>query len=180
LRYPTPPEITEKRTRAAIERIAAHRFDRHGRPAWREAENLLDEHHTRLRIGQVAVPFGLCTEPTTVQAGGGACPLRFRCIGCSHFRTDASYLPDLRAYLQDQLRDRERILAAAELDDWARADAAPSDEEISRIRHLIRRIEEHLDELTEDERAQIQEAVTVIRRTRPAVSLGMPTIRPRS
>jgi len=51
---------------------------------------------------------------------------------------------------------------------------------IDRIRHLIRRIEEHLDKLTENERAQIQEAVTVIRRTRPAVSLGMPTIRPRS
>jgi hypothetical protein len=29
------------------------------------------------------------------------------------------------------------------------------------IRHLVRRVEEHLGEFTEDERAQIQEAVTV-------------------
>ncbi|WP_203924309.1 hypothetical protein [Rugosimonospora africana] len=52
--------------------------------------------------------------------------------------------------------------------------------EIGRTRHLMRRIKKHLDDLTEDERAQIQDAVTLTRRTRPAVSLGMPTIRPRS
>jgi hypothetical protein len=47
-----------------------------------------------------------------VQAGGGACPIRFRCAGCDHFRTDVSYLPDLTAYLDDLLRTRERLAAA--------------------------------------------------------------------
>jgi hypothetical protein len=28
-------------------------------------------------------------------AGGQDCPVRFRCVGCGHFRTDVSYLPDL-------------------------------------------------------------------------------------
>jgi hypothetical protein len=43
------------------------------------------------------------------QPGAGACPIRFRCAGCDHFRTDVSYLPDLTAYLDDLLRTRERL-----------------------------------------------------------------------
>jgi hypothetical protein len=48
-----------------------------------------------------------------------------------------SYLPDLQPYLDDLLRSRERLLAAGELDEWAKADALPSEEEITRIRRLI-------------------------------------------
>ena len=33
---------------------------------------LLESEHQRLAVGQVAVPFGICTEPSNVQAGGGA------------------------------------------------------------------------------------------------------------
>ena len=59
-----------------------------------------------------------------------------------------SYLPDLHAYLDDLLRNRERLLAATDLKDWARTEAIPSEEEISRIRRLIARISAGLDELT--------------------------------
>jgi hypothetical protein len=113
-----------------------------------------------------------------VQAGGGACPVRFRCAGCDHFRTDVSYLPDLTAYLDDLLRTRERLAAAIDgVDEWARADATPAQEEIIRIRRLIGRIKGDIAELPDSQRAQINEAVTVIRKHR-AVSLGMPSIRP--
>ena len=101
------------------------------------------------------MPYGICPEPTNVQAGGGACPFRFRCMGCDHFRTDASYLPDLKIHLQDLLRDRERVLATGELDEWARGEAIPSETEINLIRQLIRRVEHELDDLTETERTQI-------------------------
>ena len=73
-------------------------------------KHLLDSEHARRAIGEVAVPFGVCAEPSNVKAGGGACPFRFRCAGCDHFRTDVSYLPDLQAYLDDLLRTRERLL----------------------------------------------------------------------
>src|SRR5712691_3940345 len=116
---------------------------------WHQAQALLDAARTRQVIGQVAVPYGVCTEPSNVQAGGGACPFRFRCAGCDHFRTDVSYLPDLKAYLHDLLRDRERVLAATELEDWARTEAMPSDEEIRRIQALIHQAEAHLGQLTE-------------------------------
>ena len=168
--------VTEKRTRAAIDKVAAVQFDRHGTRIWRQAQVLLDDERARLRIGQVSVPYGTCTEPTNVQAGGQGCPFRFRCVGCGHFRTDASYLPDLKAYLQDLLRDRERALAATDLDEWARADAAPSTTEIRQVRELVRRVETTLDDLTPDERQQIADAVAVVRATRTVVDLGIPRI----
>ena len=110
-------------------------------------------------------------------APGGACPFRFRCLGCGHFRSDPSYLPELRDYLDTLLRDRERIRAATELDDWARTEAMPSDAEITRLRELIRRVEHDLDALDENDRRQIEEAVRVVRATRQTVHLGLPTTR---
>lgn len=83
--------VTEKRTREAVDKLAAFQFDGQGRRVWREARALLEHEHQRRGGGQVAVPFGICTEPTNVQAGGYACPFRFRCHGCGHFRSDPSY-----------------------------------------------------------------------------------------
>lgn len=170
--------ITEKRTRAAIDKVATVQFDRHGNRIWHQAQVLLDAERARLQVGQVAVPYGICAEPSNVQASGQACPFRFRCIGCGHFRTDASYLPDLKAYLQDLLRDRERVMAAVDLDAWARTEAVPSQTEIQLIRDLIRRIEADLDDLSATERQQIADAVAVVRATRTTVHLGMPGVAP--
>jgi hypothetical protein len=114
---------------------------------------------------------------TNVKAGGNACPFRFRCAGCEHFRTDVSYLPDLVAYLDDLLRNRERVLAATDLEDWARAEAMPSEEEVTRVRRLIARVRDGLDELTAEERAGVDDAVATVRRHR-SVALGLPRARP--
>jgi len=169
--------VGEDRRRAAVDMVTAMSFDRHGSRIWRVAAALLESEHARHAVGEVAVPYGRCTEPSNVQAGGGACPVRFRCAGCDHFRTDVSYLPDLTAYLDDLLRTRERLAAAIDgVDEWARADATPAAEEITRIRRLIGRIKDDITCLSDPERAQIEEAVTMIRRHR-AVSLGMPSVR---
>jgi hypothetical protein len=131
----------------------------------------------RYAIGEVAVPYGRCAEPSNVAAGGGACPIRFRCAGCDHFRTDVFYLPDLTAYLDDLLRTRERLAAAIDgVDDWARADATSAQQEITRIRRLISQIEGGLDGLAGTERGAVDDAVAAVRRHR-AVSLGMPAVR---
>jgi integrase len=170
--------IGEDRRREAVDKVAALQFDRHGNRIWRDVKTLLDAEHARYAIGEVAVPYGRCAEPSNVAAGGGACPIRFRCAGCDHFRTDASYLPDLTAYLDDLLRSREQLAAVIDgVDDWARAEATPSQEEITRIRRLINRIKGDLAELGATEQAGVDEAITVLRRHR-AVSLGMPAIRP--
>ncbi len=172
-----PLRVEEERRRAAVDKVTAFSFDRHGNRIWRDAQALLDSEHARYAVGDVAVPYGTCAEPSNVQAGGGACPVRFRCAGCDHFRTDVSHLPDLTGYLEDLLRTRERLAATIDgVDDWARADATPTEQEITRIRRLVHRIKGDITGLSDAERAQVDEAVTVIRRHR-AVSLGMPTAR---
>jgi integrase len=168
--------VGDRRRRDAVDKVTAMQFDRHGNRIWRDAKALLDSEHARRAIGEVAVPYGTCSEPSNVQAGGNACPYRFRCVGCDHFRTDVSYLPDLHAYLNDLLRNRERVLAAAGVDQWARAEAAPSQEEITRIRQLITRIESGLGDLADAEREQVSQAVAIVRRHR-TVTLGMPRLR---
>ena len=168
--------VGDRRRRDAVDKVAALQFDRNGNRIWRDARTLLDSEHARRAIGEVAVPYGTCSEPSNVQAGGTACPYRFRCAGCGHFRTDVSYLPDLHAYLDDLLRNRERVLAAAGVDQWALAEALPSQEEISRIRQLITRIENGLDDLTDAEREQVSQAVAIVRRHR-TVTLAMPRLR---
>jgi len=168
--------VGEKRRREAVDRLTALQFDRHGNRIWITAKNLLDSEHARRAVGEVVVPFGVCAEPTNVAAGGQACPYRFRCVGCDHFRTDVSYLPDLRAHLDDLLRNRERLRAATDVEDWARAEATPSEEEITRMRRLISRVEAGLDALTAADRAQIDDAIAVTRRHRTTM-LGMPRIR---
>jgi ribosomal protein L29 len=83
----------------------------------------------------------------------------------------------MQAYLDDLLRTRERLRAAVDLDAWARTEATPSTQEITRIRRLIARVTTGLDELTDDDRAHVETAVATVRRHR-AVMLGMPRTRP--
>jgi integrase len=170
--------ITAKRVRTAVDKLATFQFDRNGNRVWRQARSLLESEHQRLVVGRTAVPFGVCTEPSNVKAGGQACPFRFRCVGCGHFRSDPSYLPELRDYLDTLLASKERIRSAIELDDWARTEAMPSDEEIQRIRQLIRRVEDDLAQLDHTDQQRIRQAVDVVRAARQSVHLGMPTIPP--
>jgi hypothetical protein len=170
--------VGAERRREAVDRVTAMQFDRHGNRIWRQAAQLLDTEHARRAVGEVAVPYGGCSEPSNVAADGQDCPLRFRCIGCGHFRTDISYLPDLERYLADLLRHREKLMASVDADEWARSEATPSGHEITRVRRLISRMKADLDDLTDAGRAEIQDAVAVVRRGRVRItSLGMPKVR---
>src|SRR5208337_1922557 len=169
--------VGEARRREAVDKVTAMQFDRHGNRIWRNALALLDSERARYAVGSVAVPYGTCTQPANVQAGGGACPVRFRCAGCDHFRTGVSHLPHLTGYPDDLLRTRERLAASIDgVDEWARADAMPAAEEIRRVRHLVSQIKGDIDRMDAGRRAQIDEAVSVVRRHRAAY-LGMPSVR---
>jgi integrase len=170
--------VGAERRREAVDRVTEMQFDRKGNRVWRQAGRLLASEHARLAVGEVAVPYGRCTEPGNVAACGEACPLRYRCLGCGHFHTDISYLPDLEQYLSDLLRQREKLLAGIEAEEWARDEAMPSDNEITCVRRLISRMKTDLDDLTDAERAEIEEAVAIVRRGKSRItSLGMPKIR---
>ena len=53
--------------------------------------------------------------------------------------------------------------------------STPSTTEIDKVRGLIRRLETDLDNLIDGEREHIHNACAVLRKTRQAVHLGMPT-----
>jgi hypothetical protein len=118
-------------------------IDRHGNRTMTVVEELAASERLRRQVGQIAVPLGLCTEPSNVKARGHGCDYRYRCVGCEHFRTDPSNQAELRDYLHQLLAGRERLAAAVpQLAEWARRDATPSDEEIAALRQLIRRDEQ--------------------------------------
>ena len=51
----------------AGERVATLVFDRRGNRVWRQAKSLLDSEHARPALGEVAAPYGVCTEPSNAK-----------------------------------------------------------------------------------------------------------------
>ncbi len=167
--------VTHKRKRKAVDLLAALQVDRSGDRSRPSIERLLDTEATRDAVGQVAVPFGICTEPTNVKAHGQSCPFRHQCFGCSRFRSDPSFLPELRSHLGRLLADRERLRAAApDLEDWARNQAIPGAEEIGAVRRIVDRCQALLDDVNGNERADIDEAMAVLRRARAQLDISVP------
>lgn len=154
--------ITSKRKRQATEQVARMRRGANSDP--RPLAALSDVGHLRNAIAQVAVPFGLCAEPANVQAGGQHCPIRYRCLGCDSFTSDPSFLPDLRAHLDELLRARERGEAMG-ANDWA---LVPM-EEITRLRSLIRSLEADLATLPQEDRLLVERACADLRTARRTV-----------
>ena len=100
-----------------------------------------------------------------------------KCLGCKHFRTDLSHLPALEAYERQLVAARERLLAEADVDGlegWARAAALPSEQEIERVRYLIRRIRETIGELAAEERAELAMLLKAEQTNRSAILERLP------
>jgi hypothetical protein len=55
-------------------------------------------------------------------------------------------------------------------DKWAKTEAMPSGDEITRVRRIIGRMKGDLDEITEEERVRVDEAVAVVLRAGPRSS----------
>jgi integrase len=158
--------VTSKRKRQATEQLARMRRGANSDP--RPLAALSETRHVRDAVAQVAVPFGLCAEPANVQAGGQHCPIRYRCLGCDSFTSDPSFLPDLRAHLDELLRARERGQAMG-ANDWALVPI----EEITRLRGLIRGLEADLTTLPEQDRHLVERACTDLRTARRTVPVSI-------
>jgi hypothetical protein len=167
--------VTAKRKRDAQNRLGPLQIDARGHRVRPDLNVLADTEATREQVGQVVVPFGVCTEPANVTAGGHSCPFRHRCTGCEYFRTDPSFTPELRGYLTGLLADRERLATTVPaLAEWARRDAAPTQEEIDAVRRLLRANDEVIAALDEEDRAAAQAAITTIRTQRAHLAVSFP------
>jgi integrase len=162
-------EVSRPRLRKAVHAVEKITVDRDG---LRQRGESIDPIVTAA-VRAVAVPYGLCREPSNVKAGGQDCPIRYQCAGCGHFETNPSYLPELRERLDQLLRSREAGLAMGAAE-WA----LPHQQEIDRYREMIAELEEQLAQLDEDERRIIDDATALLRQTRRSwpVFLGTPTI----
>lgn len=167
--------VSAKRKRDAQNRLGPLQIDARGHQVRPGLNALSDTEATREQVGQVAVPFGVCTEPSNVSAGGHSCPFRHRCTGCEYFRTDPSFTPELRGYLTGLLADRERLATTVPaLAEWARRDAAPTNEEIDAVRRLLRANDEVIAALDAEDRAAAEAAITTIRAQRAQLTVSFP------
>jgi integrase len=96
--------VSLKRKRQAIAAVGSLACDSDGNPA-----PFVDA--LAYQRASVSVPFGNCTEPSNVKAGGGHCPIRFQCAGCGFYRPDPSYLPALEEHIASLRADRETARA---------------------------------------------------------------------
>jgi len=112
----------------------------------------------------VSVPFGNCTEPSNIKAGGGHCPLRFQCAGCGFYRPDPSYLPALEEHIASLRADREtaRAMGAA---GYVVANMTAEIDAFCRVTDEMRR---RLADLGPAERAEVEASARLLRRARAA------------
>jgi integrase len=153
-----------KRKQQAIRMVGALAVDATGNPAPFTSP-------TAYQQASVSVPFGNCTEPSNVKAGGGACPIRFQCAGCGFYRPDPSYLPALEQQIAGLRTDRETaeaIGAATYVIDNLTA-------EIDAFTRVAEQMRHRLAELTSSEREEIEHASKLLRRARASRQLPVIT-----
>ncbi|WP_211300350.1 site-specific integrase [Nocardia fluminea] len=159
-------KVSLKRKREAIQTMRFHVVDRTGRSAPISSE-------VAYQAKSVAVPFGNCSEPSNVQAGGKACPIRFQCAGCGFYRPDPSYLPAVEDHVRSLKADRETA-RAIDADDFVVRNLT---DQITAFHGVIKAIRERMDQLPADERRSVDEAAAVLRKVRAADGVPSPTDR---
>ncbi|MFE0771855.1 tyrosine-type recombinase/integrase [Streptomyces sp. NPDC058861] len=157
-------KVSLKRKREAVKKMRLHVMDRTGLPVPMTS-------NTAYELRSVAVPFGNCTEPSNVKAGGQACPIRFQCAGCGHYRPDPSYLPAVEDHIRALKGNREMAMASGAAEFVTRG----LGEEISAFQQVGVKMKEYMSQLPEDERNQVEEAAKVLRKVRAATA-GRPLL----
>lgn len=146
--------VNDTRKRAAADLLAPLTYDRHGDQIGVSAQ--------RRSLTSVAVPYGGCTEPSNIKAGGTACPIRFQCSGCTFYRPDPSYLPDIERHLVELKTNAAQA---------RRLNAPPHtianfEGQVEDFKRIVDRMRTDLALLPEEDQAMISEAAAVLRTSR--------------
>jgi len=166
-------QVSKKMKREAVNTLRVLAVDRTGAPRPIGSAAAYE-------IRSVAVPWGNCNEPSNVRAGGGACPVRWQCPGCSHYNPDPSHLPAI----EDQVRALKASLETARAIGSAHYTIAGIEGEITDYEKVIATMKTGMDAMPEAERREVEEASKILRRLRAGatapgpVPLPMPAIRP--
>lgn len=152
-------KVSLSRKQEAVRTVAALAVDRHG-----SARGFGDP--LAYEVESVGVPYGGCTEPSNVKAGGGHCRIRFQCAGCDFYRPDPSYLPALEQQIADLRADKEAALAM-EAADWV---VRNLDDQIRAYSKSADEMRRKLDALPAEERAAVESASRELRKARSAAA----------
>jgi integrase len=149
--------VSLKRKTQAIRSVGSLAIDAAGRPSPFGGPLAYER-------ASVSVPFGNCTEPSNVKAGGGSCPIRFQCAGCGFYRPDPSYLPALEGHVASLRADRETALAM----DAAGYVVTNISAEIDAFNNVAGIMRSRMADLGPEERGEVEAASRLLRRTRAA------------
>ena len=152
-------QVSLHRKRQAIATLSKFTLDRHGNPVG-STDGISYERES------VAVPFGGCTEPSNIKAGGGHCPIRFQCAGCNFYRPDPSYLPAIDHHVAALRGDKEMALAS----DAATWVTDNLDAQIGAFTGVADTMRHRLAALPEQERNTIEDAARQLRKARQAAA----------
>lgn len=152
-------KVSLSRKQEAVRTVASLAVDRHG-----ESRGFSDP--LAYEVESVGVPYGGCTEPSNVKAGGGHCRIRFQCAGCDFYRPDPSYLPALEQQIADLRADKEAALAM-EAADWV---VRNLDDQILAYSKSADEMRRKLDALPAEERAVVESASRELRKARSAAA----------
>jgi Phage integrase family len=150
--------VTLKRKRDAVRTLRLQVVDRTGGPT-ATGSNMAYE------LRSVAAPFGNCTEPSNVTAGGGACPIRFQCAGCGFYRPDPSYLPAIEDHILALRADREKA-RAMNVDEFVLRNLTS---QITAYQHVLDSMRTRLDALDPEQRREVDDASAVLRKVRAGI-----------
>lgn len=162
-------KVSQKRKRQAVNVMRMHTVDRSGRSAPMASA-------TAYQARSVQVPFGNCTEPSNVKAGGKACPIRFQCAACPSYRPDPSYLPAIEDHVRALKSDKE-MAVMMEADEFV---VRNLDDQIGAFKGVADTMRTLMESMGADQRDEVEEAAAVLRKVRAAggggsVALPMPT-----
>ena len=160
MQYLTSPEkVTLKRKRQAVDTMRRFVVDRSGTSAPATSSTVYE-------LRSVAVPYGNCIEPANVKAGGHACPIRFQCAGCGFYRPDPSYLPAIDQHIISLKATREKA-RALDTDEFVVRNLTDQIDAFDRVRAKMR---EQLENLSSEQRLEIEHASAVLRKSRASRS----------
>lgn len=151
--------VSLRRKQDAVRLMSQYTTDRFGHPAPFASELAYER-------ASVAVPFGNCTEPTNVAAGGKSCPIRFQCAGCGYYRPDPSYLDAVDEHIRALRTDRELALGA----DAAAWVVTNLDEQITAFVGVADSLHAMIEAASPQERVSLDEAGASLRKARQALA----------
>jgi integrase len=146
--------VAHERKREAIEVVIPLTVGRGGKPVGTVA----------YEVGAVAVPFGNCSEPTNVKAGGHSCPIRFQCSGCAFYSTDPSYLPAM----EDHVANLRVQLELYRVNGSAPFIVEGMEQEVVHYSEVMDTMRSKMAALSEEDRGHVEQASVVLRRARGA------------